>query len=1155
MKSSVSDLPGTPGSQTAPASVRVSEPKDSLPASEELDETELARVVERITSEVRAGRQPRLEDYQAQHPSLATVLAQVFPTLLLVEEVGAPECDSSFTQVPSGEAKRGEMGTTSTPMLGEYRLLRELGRGGMGVVYEAEHGRLGRRVALKRLSSILRDQPEQRERFLREARSIARLEHAHIVGVFDVGEIDTTSFYTMQLIEGLSLDRVIESLRSSRSPSESCAVEDRLFDSFLLVTDSDASSGKRPRYFARVAQLVADVAGALAYAHENGVVHRDIKPSNLLLDEAGKIWITDFGLAKLEGSESLTQPGDLIGTLRYMSPERFDGWADPRSDIYSLGATLYELLTLRPVHTERDRTKLLRDVERCDITPPRRIEPGVPLDLETIVLKTLDRDPRQRYASARTLESDLRAFVAGRPIEARRHSRTERLRLWCRRNPLLTSLSALVALLLLVVAIGSTYAVFQLQDSHEETTRHLYRSLIDQARSGRADQRAGSRERSLFALRQAAEIEASDAVRNETIAQLMRADLRELRRWPRIGGPVAFDGQLLRHARGLEDRVEVSDSATGRVLDSIAEPFRVSELLFSPDDRLLFWRTDESIVMYDLVQRMPVRKILGHFQEDTAVFSPDSSWLFVRPLRGHYQRVSTSMDVSEESVRLPQSFIDISFSPGGEWVAGVYMHQIKIYRTEDLLHSTDSVTTLEYEEGSIYLEPCVSGIAWLDDGTTLAAAGRDETIQFWNLETAQRGSELEGHHEFVETLLATPDGRYLVSYGFDGTSRLWDASSRTQVCTFAGQILASDRSGQRFAFATSSELGILELVRPQASFSVRVRSPGSPHAQGVFHPDGIWIVTSCLDGLEIWNGRTGERFGHLVGWYVNSISFSPAGDWMLTGSLEGLVRWPIRKFETAGEARYEIGEGTSIYNASPIHRFVSSADGRTVLFTEEQQLKWLDPMQPEEIRQYRAEVNFWGDWGLAVSSDGSKLLACGWDRRGHLVLDGETGREHCRIPYLDEAGGNVFFVPGTGEMVLAHESGYLTYDSQGQRLPDLDTIDSPKSGYIAFPNAASLRATLVTPRQIRVATADGSRELCRLEGRGEGAYQCLAWSPDGRRLLAITGGENFMDVWDFAKFSRLLREAGLAWGFDWRESETEALESLDVSLPEGFPEN
>jgi tetratricopeptide (TPR) repeat protein len=315
------------------------------------------------------------------------------------------------------------------------------------------------------------------ERFRREARAAARLQHSHIVPVHDFGAHDGAYYYAMQFVAGQSLDLVVESLRQARSitdasaegaaasgipsprtgrgsapqPAASHASETRA--SSLSDTEFSTTAGRR-QFYRNVARIGLQAAEALAYAHAEGVLHRDIKPSNLLLDAKGNIWVTDFGLAKAEGDGELTRSGDLVGTLRYTAPERLEGWCDRRSDVYSLGVTLYELLTLRPLFSTSNRAELLRRIVETAPPPPRRIDPSIPIDLETIVLKTIAKEPAARYHRADQLAEDLRRFLADRSILARRSTPLERLVRWGRRNPAVAALAgAVVALLTTAVVI------------------------------------------------------------------------------------------------------------------------------------------------------------------------------------------------------------------------------------------------------------------------------------------------------------------------------------------------------------------------------------------------------------------------------------------------------------------------------------------------------------------------------------------------------------------------------------------------------------------------------------------------------------------------------------------------------------------------------
>ena len=329
---------------------------------------------------------------------------------------------------------------------GEFRIVRELGRGGMGVVCEAYQGSLNRHVALKFL-------PEHGNlaRFRREAQAAGRLHHTHIVPVFGVGEHQGRHFYVMQYIAGRGLDAVLKeraaaAVGTGRTPARPAALE--------------------------AARIGVQVAEALAHAHGQGVIHRDIKPSNLLLDDQGNVWITDFGLAKVADQQALTVNRDLLGTVRYMPPEAFEGRYDARGDIYALGLTLYELLALRPVYDETDRARLIRLVMAGDPPRLRALDREFPRDLETVIHKAIERDPGHRYQTAAELAEDLKRFLEDRPIRARQASAAERYWRWARRNPAIAVLGGVLTGVLVIATVCSLLAMERFR-TQAETRRTL----------------------------------------------------------------------------------------------------------------------------------------------------------------------------------------------------------------------------------------------------------------------------------------------------------------------------------------------------------------------------------------------------------------------------------------------------------------------------------------------------------------------------------------------------------------------------------------------------------------------------------------------------------------------------------------------------------
>jgi serine/threonine protein kinase len=413
-----------------------------------------ADLIEELINRIQTGAAD-VEEFIAAHPERAEDLRRLLPAAQVLADLSrSAQAEGSFPPAEEGAAA-GE--------LGDFRIVREVGRGGMGIVYEAVQISLDRRVALKVLPFAATMDPRQLQRFKNEARAAAGLHHEHIVPVHAVGCERGVHFYAMQFIEGQTLAELIRGLRhegygsagAPSGPQAPCA------DAPTPTGAALPTTGSRPlgaAHFRWAAELIAQAASALEYAHSVGVVHRDVKPGNLMVDAAGKLWVTDFGLAKLDAASGMTVSGDLLGTLRYMSPEQAlakHGLVDHRTDIYSLGVTLYELLALEPVFGGgTDREALLHAIAFEEPKLPRRINKSIPAEVETIVLKALEKNPADRYATAQALAEDLQRYLLHEPIRARRSSLVQRARKVARRHPgvTVTAAVALVAGLLLGIA-------------------------------------------------------------------------------------------------------------------------------------------------------------------------------------------------------------------------------------------------------------------------------------------------------------------------------------------------------------------------------------------------------------------------------------------------------------------------------------------------------------------------------------------------------------------------------------------------------------------------------------------------------------------------------------------------------------------------------
>ncbi len=449
------------------------ETKPRPPSLPVLDDPRIVAALEEYLSAVEGGGRPDRDDFLARHAVIAAPLAACLDGIEMLH---------SLEPAPDGSG----MMNAGTP-LGDFRLIREVGRGGMGIVYEAEQMSLGRRVALKVLPFAATMDPRQLQRFQNEARAAASLEHPHIVPVYGVGCQRGVHYYAMKFIEGQSLAEVIDEVRKAKE-SHHRGTENTEKKQITKISSSLCSLSLcgSPDFFKAVAELGIQAAEALEHAHSVGIVHRDIKPANLMIDSQGTLWITDFGLARTAADAGLTMTGDVLGTLRYMSPEQAlakHGLVDHRTDIYSLGATFYELLTGIPAVGGKDREEILNAITLDEPQSPRKHNAATPRDLETIVLKAMQKDPADRYATGQELAKDCRRFLLHEPIRARRPSLAQQVAKWGRRHRGLV-VATTVWLVTTLAVLGGTagWVVRDRAARHDEGEREARAALQEAER-------------------------------------------------------------------------------------------------------------------------------------------------------------------------------------------------------------------------------------------------------------------------------------------------------------------------------------------------------------------------------------------------------------------------------------------------------------------------------------------------------------------------------------------------------------------------------------------------------------------------------------------------------------------------------------------------
>jgi eukaryotic-like serine/threonine-protein kinase len=450
--------------------------------SQPSEDDQITQALEEYARLRREGRSPGREEFLASHGKIAVALGECLDGLELVEDAA-----THFTP----RKARGALATDPSPpaQLGEFRLVREIGHGGIGVVFEAEQVSLGRRVALKVLPSAASVDSRVRRRFQVAAQLAGLLHHEHIVKVFTTGSDAGVHYVAMQFIDGRPLTEVLRELESTVAGNAQ-AVNIDIPQLALAVVGTGwrrarraRSSSAMRRHCQSAVRWAVQAADALDHAHQIGVVHHDIKPSNLLIDRRGRLWVTDFGLARLpEEKRELTDTGEEVEALRYTSPEQLGGGrgsTDARTDIYGLGVTLYELLTLQPAYTGRDGQELRDRILRHEPPPPRRLNPSIAADLETVVLKAIEKEPSARYRSAREFAADLRRFLADQPVRASRPGVMQRVLKWSSRHrpAVVASASAVV------VALAAGMLVLWEAKRRDDATLLEFRRLRAQERT------------------------------------------------------------------------------------------------------------------------------------------------------------------------------------------------------------------------------------------------------------------------------------------------------------------------------------------------------------------------------------------------------------------------------------------------------------------------------------------------------------------------------------------------------------------------------------------------------------------------------------------------------------------------------------------------
>lgn len=1004
---------------------------------------------------------------------------------------------------------------------GNYELLEIAGRGGMGVVYRARQLNLNRIVAVKLLPLGEFSRPEAVQRFRVEATAAASLQHPNIVAIHDFGEQDGQHFFSMEYVEGRTLADVAK--------------------------DQPLS----PRTAAGYLRTIAE---AVHYAHQRGILHRDIKPSNILLDSADQPRITDFGLAKRFGGEpelgplssDLTITGQVLGSPSFVAPEQLGGSRrlGPAADVYSLGAVLYQLLTRQPPFQADTIATLLKEVSEKDPVPPRLLNPQVPVDLETICLKCLEKEPSRRYLTAEALGQDLGRFLEGTPIEARPVGLAGRAGKWCRRHPALAGMTAALVTVVLLGVVGVLWQWRRASQSARDARASKYAADMHRAQLVLADNNRP------FAIRLLNEHRphAKGRPSRDTdlrgwewryLWQLCQGDESEtLHRYPSEAGVLALSAQGDRLAVATFSEVALWSLSSRKFCTNL--PIRpTSALAFSPQEGILAvgtWNTNGRPVVevWNVSPAEPERKLTLAVGNHSLSFSGDGESLAVFDDQGKV--TVTEVKSGRLTLNLPAQLLrsssaGVAFAPDGchlaigEEYGGLRL--VNVRTGADAAMDTQTYCT-------------ISALAFSADSRLLAAGfGYGEgTIQLWDAQTRKLLGQMRKHAGDVTALAFTPTGRQLVSASGDGTIRIWRVDDQAELCRLqssGGEVraLALLNDGAKLVTGdsrgavcfwntskprTSPHTNLWVAANPVAMRDVTKTGflPGTMDPRAVrrlgaaFTPDGLAFLTTDASGTltqwELQTARLLRSFPELGSNYWG-VALSADARWLAAGNGSGrIIVWdwkslqPLTNFPAAfdwfGSLRFSSNGSYLIATLVRNDKSVNARIWRTSNWSE-------IPLTGSQ---------FGGLWCLELAPD-ERSLAVGY-KMGHVKLFHWPTLEH-KVTLIESPGSAfaVAFSPDGKRLAAARFDGIVrVWDLAARReeaaLPGhLNTV----LGAAFSPDGRRLATGGTTARDaVKLWDLTAQSELLTLPAEGH-YFMHVAWSPDGNTLTAtaLTGMAHF----------------------------------------------
>lgn len=1058
---------------------------------------------------------------RCQAPLPDTWRWRLCPACLLRTAV-APEvgdaADSEPSEIP--EAAKEETIPPERRGFGRFELLAELGRGGQGLVFRARDPSLGRVVALKVLRGAARAGPEARARFEAEARAMAAVRHPNLVSIYEVGEVGGEPYYTMDYVAGRDLGKIL------------------------------AEGPVPPR---QAAEWVRSLAGAVQVAHEHGVLHLDLKPSNVLVDEAGVPHIADFGLAKwIEGAAAftLTLSHQVLGSPHYMAPEQAAGRrraAGPTTDVYGLGAILYHLLTGRPPFEGESPTAVLRLVLEEEVIPPRRLQPGVPADLETICLKALRKEPRERYASARELGDDLARWLAGEPIRARPVTPLERAWRWCRRRPGLATALTVSAVLLLTLAIGGPLAAISIQRSRQAAERaeaerrgQLREALLAKAHALRLSGRPGQRDAALAAISEAVRLRPGPDARREAVAALALPELRHWRTLNLGNQPVAFDAALRRYATNdAAGNFHIRDLADDRPLFWLPAGDRgvPHQFGFSPDgEEFGASYTTHELRVWRLASQPPYTEARAHAAAGIVAPPAAQPRLLRLPWGAREGRVVPgtrwfAVDAADGAVRFydRDTLAEVHRLDGQGWLAFI---QFSPDGRRFARHEGGRVTMTDLRTGQAERSwdtglP-IQGVTWHPDGVQLVAWSLGRLVQIWNADTGAEIGLLSGHQSAVVGAAFDARGRWLVTQSWDNETVVWDVARQQPVLRLplAGNRLRLSPDGRRLLFQSWAddvwhafemvEDGILQMLEPPASAAT---PEGNRDLWTMAFTDTGLLAGTGSDCLMVWSPG-GPSFGQCrQETILHQLSAVPGGGVLTARDAE----FRLQSWRTNAHGRLEFNAPQPFGPPAPgpVRDFSLSADGRRLaVITQDGGAVWQGAPAAGGAWQPVAEAGF-----ERVDLDrAGRRLAASARAGGATLWEVEPLRRRHVWP---GPRWEVLQLSPDGRWLIAGDRQRLVlYDADtGRAVRELPrhSVNYPQAAW--SPDGALL---LVHENDgaVRLLAAGTWEELAELPAppmvRGP------AFSADGR-WLAVPGEKAGAALWDLARLRERLAEMGLDW--------------------------